>query len=321
AKGTTDKNGILRTRVESPKVVNTTPSEDVDPESESSRDKNNSYVVTARDKDQFAISDLSAYYFGAYAGGDEEGESEGGNGVTGYIYTDRPVYRPAQKVFFRGILRIAGDRGYELPNGSAKTTIEDPNGGKVLESDLKLTPRGAFSGSVDIAGGAPLGQYRIVAKAGGAVASEYFEVAEYKKPEYKVAVTTPKKFVEVGQKVKFSIEAKYFFGEPVKQADVQYYIYRSRYYPWWWAEEDDAEETDTETEEGGYGYGNDMVKDGQGVLNAKGQLDVEFEVPAPDEKDSADYIYRLEAQVTDEARRTIEAKASFIGTRGAVVAN
>ena len=115
---------------------------------------------------------------------------------------------------------------------------------KCLTADLKLTPRGTFSGSVDIAAGAPLGQYRIIAKAGGASASEYFEVAEYKKPEYKVTVTTPKKFVEVGQKVKFSIEARYFFGEPVKQADVQYYIYRSRYYPWWWAGDDDDAGTD-----------------------------------------------------------------------------
>jgi len=324
ATGETDKSGLLRTRVEQPKPEPGKPSEDVDPESEPARDENSSYVVTARDRDHFAISDLAAYYFGAYSGGGEEGEgeSEGGGGLTSYIYTDRPVYRPAQKVFFRGILRTAGDRGYELPSGSVKTTIEDPNGGKVLDADLKLTPRGAFSGSVDIAAGAPLGQYRIIANAAGASASEYFEVQEYKKPEYKVTVTTPKKFVEVGQKVKFSIEARYFFGEPVKQADVQYYIYRSRYYPWWWADEDDAETADSESEDdGGYGYGNDMIKDGQGVLNANGKLDVEFEVPAPDEKDSFDYTYRLEAQVTDEARRTIEAKASFVGTRGSVVAN
>ncbi len=322
AKGTTDKSGLLRTRVERPKPEPEQASEDVDPESR--RNENSSYVVTARDRDHFAISDLAAYYFGVYGGEGEEGEgeSEGGGGLTGYIYTDRPVYRPAQRVFFRGILRSAGDRGYELPSGSVKTTIEDPNSGKVLDADLKLTPRGTFSGSVDIAAGAPLGQYRIIAKAGAASASEYFEVQEYKKPEYKVSVTTPKKFVEVGQKVKFSIEARYFFGEPVKEADVTYYIYRSRYYPWWWADEDDAEAGESESEdEGGYGYGNDMVKDGEGVLNANGKLDVEFEVPAADEKDSSDYTYRLEAQVTDESRRTIEAKASFVGTRGSVVAN
>ena len=322
AKGTTDKSGLLRTRIERPKPAAQQPSEDVDPESEPQRDRNNSYVVTARDRDHFAISDLAAYYFGAYGGEGEEGESEGGGGLTSYIYTDRPVYRPAQKVFFRGILRSAGDRGYELPNGSLKTTVEDPDGGKVLETDLKLSARGTFSGAVDIPAGAPLGQYRIIATTGESSASEYFEVQEYKKPEYKVTVTTPKKFVEVGQKVKFSIEARYFFGEPVKEADVTYYIYRSRYYPWWWADEDEAEDSESESEdEGGYGYGNDMVKDGEGALNANGKLDVEFEVPPADEKDSYDYTYRLEASVTDKSRRTIEGKASFVGTRGNIVAN
>jgi len=81
-----------------------------------------------------------------------------------------------------------------------------------------------------------------------------------------------------------------------------------------------ADETAGE-EDGGYGYGNDMVKDGQAVLNAEGKLSVEFEVPKPDDKDSYDYTYRLEAQVTDSSRRMMEAKASFVGTRGNVVAN
>jgi uncharacterized protein YfaS (alpha-2-macroglobulin family) len=295
ATGTTDKNGILQTHVEQPpKPQTATPPEDQDPDAESATERRNSFLVTARDKDHFALSDLAASYFGGNQVEEGEGEGEGG-GLIGYIYTDRPVYRPAQKVFFRGILRSAGNQGYELPSGSVKTTIEDPNGGKLMEADLKLTARGSFSGSIDIADGAPLGAYRIIAKAGNASASEYFEVAEYKKPEYKVSVTTPKKFVEVGQKVKFSIEARYFFGEPVKAADVQYYIYRSRYYPWWWAADDDDSALDESEnqDEGGYGYGNDMVKDGQGVLRADGKLDVEFEVPAADEKDSADYTYLL----------------------------
>src|SRR6185369_10225088 len=324
AKGVTDKTGVMKTRVEQPRTQTEQPAEDYDPEAETSRERQNSYLIAARDHDHFAISDLAAYYFGGNQSASEEGEgeSEGGGGLTGYIYTDRPVYRPAQKVYFRGILRIAGDHGYELPSSSVKTTIEDPNSGKVFEGELKLSPRGTFSGSVDIAAGAPLGQYRVIAKAGAASASDYFEVAEYKKPEYKVTVTTGKKFAEVGEKVKFSIEARYFFGEPVKQADVQYYVYRSRYYPWWWADEDDSSSDDASSEdEGGYGYGNDMVKDGQAVLNADGKLDVEFEVPRPDEKDSYDYTYRLEAQVTDSSRRTIEARASFIGTRGNIVAN
>jgi hypothetical protein len=55
-------------------------------------------------------------------------------------------------------------------------------------------------------------------------------------------------------------------------------------------------------------------------LDANGRLEVEFTVPPPDEKDPWDFTYRLEAQVTDSARRMIEGRASFVGTRGNVVA-
>src|SRR5581483_3389794 len=96
-------------------------------------------------------------------------------------------------------------------------------------------------------------------------------------------------------------------------AEVKYYIYRSRYYPWWWQSEDDgigkAEGEDEEEEGGYYGYGNDMVQEGEGKLDANGRLTVDFKVPQPDEKDRYDYTYRLEAQVTDASRRVIEGKA------------
>ncbi|MEJ7617022.1 MAG: hypothetical protein WKF30_08695 [Pyrinomonadaceae bacterium] len=141
-----------------------------------------------------------------------------------------------------------------------------------------------------------------------------------------MTVAASKKFAAIGEQVKFNIEARYFFGSPVARADVQYYIYRSRYYPWWWQDEDDSADfgmsSDDEESDGGYyGYGSDMVKEGEGVLDASGRLAVDFEVPQPGEKESWDYTYRLEAQVTDSSRRMIDGRASFTGTRGQIMAN
>lgn len=334
--GVTDRNGILRTEVvkkqpaakPTPKV----PAADVDPGAEGAEETTDSYLVMATNGDQFTISDLEPYYFGENSSGeeyDEEGEAApDSSNLTSYIYTDRPVYRPDQKVYFKGILRRLTETGYENPGGrKVMVTITDPNEAQLSEKELTLTPRGTFSGDVDIAAGAPLGSYSIKVVMGNKTASTYFEVQEYKKPEYKVSVTASKKFAAVGEKVKFDVEARYFFGSPVTKADVQYYIYRSRYYPWWWHDEDDAADfgmTDGEEDSeggGGYGYGEDMVKDGTGTLDANGHYSVEFEVPKPDEKESWDYTYRLEAQVTDSSRRTIEGKASFTGTRGQILAN
>jgi len=193
---------------------------------------------------------------------------------------------------------------------------------------LPFSARGTFSGELDIGDEAPLGSYNITASIGDAKSSGYFEVQEYKKPEFKVTVKGPKEFAAVGEKVKFTINANYFFGAPVTNADVHYYIYKQRYYHWWWGNDesdefDDAAGPDNEGgDEEDYGYyGNDLVTEGDAVINAKGEAYVDFEVPAPDDKEEWDYSFRLEAQVTDASRREMQGSASFIGTRGKTVAD
>ena len=162
-----------------------------------------------------------------------------------------------------------------------------------------------------------------MAEVDGSRSSGSFEVAEYKKPEYKVTVTAPGKFVAAGQKVNFGIDAKYFFGSPVANAEVKYYIYRSHYYPWGY-EEDDSELAGDDDEDDQYssyyGGGDDMVQESEGTLDARGHLNVEFQIPPADENDASDYTYRLEAQVTDAARRTMDGAGSFVATRGNTIA-
>ncbi|HKX26178.1 MAG TPA: MG2 domain-containing protein, partial [Blastocatellia bacterium] len=326
--GSTDEQGVLRTRIRSdasPKPTPKPPVEDQDPEEEEAAagENRDDYLILASNRDQFAISDLSSYFFG-WNRSDQGGPSL--NGAASYIYTDRPIYRPDQTVFFKGILRRQGENDYELLGARAvNVIINDPNGKEVFRRELPLSPRGTFNGELPVAATAPLGSYSLIVKVNEAEAARgYFEVAEYKKPQYKVTVATPKPFVPVGEKTTFTVEAKYFFGEPVRNADVKYYIYRSRYYHSWWRDEsgDGLGESDEEEDGDGehYGYGNDMVQEGQGRLGADGRLEIAFEVPKTEAKDPWDYTYRLEAQVTDAARRTIEGKAGFVGTRGQIVA-
>jgi uncharacterized protein YfaS (alpha-2-macroglobulin family) len=284
----------------------------------------NSYLVLAKRQEEFAVSDLQPYYFGGEEIEGEEG-AVSSDAIASYVYTDRPVYRPEQKVYFKGIVRKLTEGGYMAPEGrTASVKITDQNNSEIFSKELPLSSRGTFSGEVDLAAGAPLGFYSVVATVSGAQARGSFEVAEYKKPEFKVKVTTPKNFVPVGEKTKFTVEAKYFFGAPVANGDVKYYVYRSRYHHWWFSDEEDdgigaggGEEGDDE--EGYYGYGNDMVKEGEGRLDANGRLEVSFDVPPLDEKQPFDFTYRLEAQVTDSSRREMEGKAGFVGTRGKVV--
>jgi uncharacterized protein YfaS (alpha-2-macroglobulin family) len=320
ATGKTDKSGIFKTNVKVPEQAET-PLEDIDP----SEMPSNSFLIMARERDNFVISDVDSFYFGGYGG---EDDVLTGEDVTSYIYTDRPIYRPAQSVFFKGILRQWTTNGYKLIDSkTVNVTIEDQDNNKIFEKELPLSDRGTFSGQLDMSEEAPLGNYNITASIGEVRASGYFEVQEYKKPEFKVTVKTPQQFVGVGEKVRFTVNANYFFGAPVTNADVHYYVYRQRYYHWWWDtgedEFDDAagpgNEGDDE-EDSGY-YGADLVTEGDATLNARGDAYVDFEVPASDPKEEWDYSYRLEAQVTDASRREMQGAASFIGTRGKTVAD
>ena len=326
ASGVTDKQGILRTKIEKKKPAANTGDEggDAEPRQEGPAPEetdSESLLILAKQSNNFAISDLGSMYFGGY-----EDEAEGEN-IKGYIYTDRPVYRPTHKVSFKGIVRAVDEKGtYKaISDDTVNVTVEDPNGANVFTKELPLSPRGTFNGELEIAEAAPLGSYRIAAEVGGGSAGGNFEVAEYKKPEYKVTISAPGKFVQAGRKTNFSIDARYFFGSPVANAEVKYYIYRSRYYAWGFDGDDSDDLTDESDSEDEYSQfyrgGDDMVQESEGTLDARGHLNVEFQVPQTEETDTYDYSYRLEAQVTDSARRTIDGAGSFIATRGTVVAN
>ncbi|HZE63077.1 MAG TPA: MG2 domain-containing protein [Pyrinomonadaceae bacterium] len=319
ATGTTDSQGVLRTKVEKPKAAEGDEAADAPAAEEDTQ--SNSYLILAKQSGNFAISDLGSLFYSGY-----EGEEDSEN-VKGYIYTDRPVYRPTHKVSFKGIVRAIDPTGVYKPVGDStiNVTVTDSNSANVFTKELPLSARGTFNGEMEITESAPLGTYQIAAEIEGGSANGSFEVAEYKKPEYKVTVSAPGKFIQAGQKTNFSVDAKYFFGSPVANADVHYYIYRSRYYPWYLGEDDSEDTSDASDKEDEYssyyGGGDEMVQESDGTLDAHGHLNVEFDIPATDENDTNDYSYRLEAQVTDSARRTIDGSASFVATRGSVVAN
>jgi uncharacterized protein YfaS (alpha-2-macroglobulin family) len=331
AKGTTDRHGLARLRVEKPRPANADDDEETEAEGEETEASDEEaetsdepYLIMATEGENFSISDLGAYYF---SGMDEGG---GGQSLTGYLYTDRPAYRPEQKVYFKGILRRLTESGYQLAGGSGATvnvTVEDPAGGRIYEQALPLSPRGTFAGELDLPEEAPLGVYTVNAALGEASASGYFSVEEYRKPEYKVRVTTPQSFFRAGERARFTVSANYYFGAPVTRADVKYYVYRSRYYGWWReGGEDESDEfgADVTAEEGGenyYGYNDQMMLEGEGRLNEQGRLEIEFTVPEGDPKEGWDYTYNVQAQVTDAARRTMEGAASFVGVRSNTTAS
>jgi uncharacterized protein YfaS (alpha-2-macroglobulin family) len=300
ASGRTNSDGIFRTKI-------STPADDAVPEEEGGNTSN--FVILASDRDNFAISDLESFSFRGFG---EETES-----VKGYIYTDRPIYRPNQRVFCKGILRASDEQQQyrAIKEKTVSITVYDADDAKVSEQELPLSKNGTFNGEFTLAEEAPLGTYRIEVNTEEGSSTGNFDVAEYKKPEYKVKISTPNRFTPAGTQTKFHIDARYFFGAPVAGAEVKYYIYRSRYYAYFGENEETYEDQDAEDS-----Y-SDFVNEGDGKLDSSGHLEIEFDVPANREKDVADYQYRLEAQITDSSRRTIDSSATLVATRGSVIAS
>ncbi|MCK7525969.1 MAG: hypothetical protein MZV64_54345 [Ignavibacteriales bacterium] len=67
-------------------------------------------------------------------------------------------------------------------------------------------------------GEADLGYYSIIFTKDGMSYHGSFTVEEYKKPEYKVNVTTDRNQYANGDKIAATVSADYYFGSPVKEA-------------------------------------------------------------------------------------------------------
>ncbi len=243
---------------------------------------------------------------------------------TGYIYTDRPVYRPGHPVHFKGILRTRSGEKYRVPAGQqVQIAVQDPTGKQVFQSSAAVSQFGSVHGDFNLATDAALGYYSIsvsAASGGRYGMNGGFQVEEYKKPEYEVRVTPDKPRILQGESATATIEAKYYFGEPVAGAQVKYVVHRSQYWsPFFEYEGADADEGNMGAEGDNAGgdepdYGGEQLSEQTGKLDANGRLKIT--IPTTLDPHKQDLRYRVEARVTDESRREISGYNSVIATYG-----
>src|SRR5206468_310376 len=88
--------------------------------------------------------------------------------LRGYLYTERPIYRPGQRVYFRGILRLDDDGAYSPPppGTSLHVNANDPQGKLVFSGDFQTDAYGSVDGEIPLADGAPIGNYVLAARVG-----------------------------------------------------------------------------------------------------------------------------------------------------------
>ena len=248
-----------------------------------------------------------------------------------YVYTDRPIYRPDQTVYFKGIVRKEAHKGLENITGKlVEVTVYNPASEPLKKFTLKTSKFGTYNALLDLPRNASLGNYRITTKIDGNEYDSYFEVSEYRKPEYKVEVIPGSERVIGGQKATATVKATYFFGYPVTNARIEYTVYSSPNYglkwkllprPDYYAYYDDWDEEDSYYYTG-YDYGSsagEIIAKGYATTDENGEARITFKTKklVPDEDSYyvyADMVaqkYKIEAEVTDISRKTVLGSGSF----------
>jgi len=242
--------------------------------------------------------------------------------LTGYVYTDRPVYRPGHTVHIKGILRRKKDDTVVLPDEKAVAiAVTGPDNKDVVSKDVQVSVHGTVAIDLNLESDAALGYYSINIKANGQYAAYgTFYVEEYKKPEYQVTVKPAAQRILQGNAIQATIEARYFFGEPVANAKVKWVVHTAQH--WWWDEDSEDEAADSEAaaeepgetgEEEPYSEETEQ-QEHEGVLDANGRLAVS--VPVAVDSKHADQDYRIEARVTDAANREVAGHSTVLATYG-----
>jgi uncharacterized protein YfaS (alpha-2-macroglobulin family) len=274
-------------------------------------------LVMAKSADDFAVSAPWAYFMGTGAG----------RPLITYVYTDRPVYRPGDTMHFKVILRTHSGANYQLPPGQEyNVQIADMEGKEVFATTLKTSAMGSVNGEYTIPATATLGDYNVNVRSGDNYAqSGSFAVEEYKKPEYEVRVIPENKRVLQGQTIKATIEAKYYFGEPVAGAKVTWVLHENRVYNGLYGDRNDDDSAPGEYGGEGEGeaqgsdaeqyYAGEQTEEKTGVLDENGRMQITLPTKF-DEKQRSDISYRIEARVTDEGNREITGRNYVLATYG-----
>ncbi len=277
------------------------------------QDKPENVAVLVTYNDQFAVNTPGAWNLG----------SASDRNLRGYTYTDRPVYRPGDTVHFKTIVRAENPSGYTLPQRrDLRLELRDPRTYQsVWQQTVKLSDMGTAHWDYVIPADANLGFYYLSMQSGERyVEGTRFSVQDYKKPEYAVKVVAQTPRVLQGQPIKATIDARYYFGEPVANAKVKWVVHTSTYWPFGRYESDsDTGDEGYDSGEEGPGdadtYGGEQETEKSGTLDADGKLQITIPTRV-NNKTKQDLTYRIEARVTDEANREISGHGFALATYG-----
>ncbi len=241
----------------------------------------------------------------------------GGFRAKAHVSTDRPVYRPGQKVHWRGIFLDAKNGSYRRhAKASGKVRIFDARGRQVHEQEVKGSKYGVFAGELEIDAAAPMGGWRVqleVFRRGSW--SGTFEVQAYRKPEFQITVAGDRRTWRTGDTIKADVTVAYAFGGAAQDRPVLVQVYRRprTFTPppmddyGWYFQDERAQQQQARIGTGG----STLVARFERTTDEDGKV----EITVPTRLQDSDAEYLVTAAVRDVTRRWIREQQSFPVTR------
>ncbi|MFN2138551.1 MAG: Ig-like domain-containing protein [Candidatus Promineifilaceae bacterium] len=242
-----------------------------------------------------------------------------------YLYTDRPIYRPGDTLYFKGILREADYGRYLLPEAQplaltvSSFSYYSPEQSFEESIEVDVNEQGLFWGEFEIPEDAPLGTYGFYASGTEVDLNRTFTVAEYRKPEFQVMLTPSVDEALRGEAAEVTLQADYFFGGSAANLPVQWTIYEDVYTPdipgpiYSFSDWGDFNFVDTGFfgPRGGGPFGNYLL-DGSGETDENGNLVISLPADLLQDVEEGSRKVTVEARVIDLTEFPVTTNASIV---------
>ncbi|MBN1410994.1 MAG: outer membrane protein assembly factor BamD [Spirochaetales bacterium] len=143
----------------------------------------------------------------------------------GYIFTDRPAYRPGETIQIKGIVRDVSSGSYVVPGGKPwKCRVLDPEGRYIYQEELPLSEFGTVNTGVNLSADARRGSYtmQVTNEDQSLNFNGTFLVEDFKLEKIKLTLDFDRNVYFRGETIKAVFGAEYYFGQPVAGHDFSY---------------------------------------------------------------------------------------------------
>lgn len=240
-----------------------------------------------------------------------------------YTYTERPIYRPGQEVFFKSIIRKVANSQYTLPQDEpflVEVYGESGIGGDsplLYSAEQSLTDYGTLAGEFTLPDSAYPGYYRIAISTDDEILDTvYFEVANYRKPEIELEISLTPEEIRYDEDLQGSVQADYYFGVPASNLEVTWVLYANEEYfhlPGYRVGSLDTRWMLPSFIFDNYGYFGTQIVSGSGKTGPDGHLTIDLPSNQLHAIDLSGYVELiLEVTITDESGLPISQRANAL---------